>query len=153
MELFEVRRNTEASPEAVFAVLADGWLFASWVVGAARVRAVDPGWPKTGARLHHSFGMWPVMLSDVSEVLIEEAPRRLVIRPKGWPLGEARVELRIDPWEDGSMITMTEDAVAGPGALVPQVLRQVLIAARNKEALRRLALLAEGNAGNAADAG
>ena len=64
----EVRCTTPAPPQAVFAVLADGWLFSSWVVGAARGRAVDAGWPKPGARIHHSFGVWPVMVTDVAEV-------------------------------------------------------------------------------------
>ena len=153
MGTHEVRCTTAASPEAVFAVLADGWLFSAWVVGAARVRAVDVGWPKPGTKIEHSFGFWPVMVNDVSVVLSSEPPRHLVIRPKGWPLGEARVELRIDAWEQGSLITMTEDAVAGPGRLVPQPVRQVLIAARNREALRRLSLLAEGGAGGGPGAG
>ncbi len=149
----EVRCTTSASPQAVFAVLADGWLYSSWVVGAARVRAVDTAWPKPGSRVHHSFGIWPLMINDVSEVLVNESPRRLVIRAQGWPVGAAQVELRIDDWDSGSLITIVEDAVAGPGLLVPAPLRQLLITARNNEALRRLALLAEGNAGKTARAG
>ena len=37
-----VTRTVDAPAEAVWAVLADGWLYASWVVGASRVREVDP---------------------------------------------------------------------------------------------------------------
>ncbi len=29
-------------------MLSDGWLYASWVVGASRVRDVDPRWPSPG---------------------------------------------------------------------------------------------------------
>ena len=43
-------------PDAVFRVLADGWLFPAWVVGASRMRDVDEQWPVPGAKLHHSFG-------------------------------------------------------------------------------------------------
>ncbi len=150
MAAHEVRCTTPATPAEVFAVLADGWLYASWVVGAARVRSVDAAWPAVGARVHHSFGLWPLVINDLSEVLVSQPPQRLVIRAQGWPLGAAQVELRIDAWDQGSLITITEDAVAGPGRLVPAPLRQVLISARNREALRRLALLAEGNAGGAA---
>jgi len=32
-------------PESVFDVLSNGWLFAAWVVGAARTSDVDPQWP------------------------------------------------------------------------------------------------------------
>jgi hypothetical protein len=39
---------------------------------------------------------------------------------------------------------MSEDAVAGPGKLLPQPLRQLVIVPRNRETLYRLALLAEG---------
>src|SRR5205823_1407725 len=60
------RRQVAASPEQVFAVLADGWLYASWVVGAARIRDVDDGWPSPGTKIHHSIGAWPVFLHDTS---------------------------------------------------------------------------------------
>jgi len=39
---------------------------------------------------------------------------------------------------------IVEDAVAGPGLVVPRAARQAAIAVRNTEALRRLALIAEG---------
>ena len=41
-------RSIAAPAEAVWAVLADGWQYATWVVGASRVRAVDAGWPQGG---------------------------------------------------------------------------------------------------------
>jgi hypothetical protein len=48
--------------------------------------------------------------------------------------------------ERSSLVSIREDAVAGPGKLVPKPLRQAVILPRNREALRRLALLAEGRA-------
>ncbi|MEP6629866.1 MAG: SRPBCC family protein [Lapillicoccus sp.] len=141
----EVVRHVDAPADAVWAVLADGWLYANWVVGASRVRAVDLTWPAAGSALAHSFGVWPAVVSDESRVLEAEPASRLVIQAKGWPLGEARVELTIEAWGDETCdVTMVEDAVAGPGTLVPRPVRQALIGARNKEALRRLALVAEG---------
>jgi hypothetical protein len=44
------------SAEDVFAVLADGWLFLVWVVGASLRRDVDDTWPAEGSELQHSFG-------------------------------------------------------------------------------------------------
>ena len=41
-------RSMNCSPEDVFAVLADGWLFPTWVVGASRMRDVDAAWPEVG---------------------------------------------------------------------------------------------------------
>jgi short-subunit dehydrogenase/uncharacterized protein YndB with AHSA1/START domain len=139
-----VCRYVAAPPAAVWAVLADGWLYANWVVGASRVRAVDADWPAPGSRIHHSMGVWPAVISDVSRSLEAEADRRIVVHAKGGPLGEARVELSIVAREDGCEVTMVEDATAGPGLALPRPARQQVIAARNREALRRLALVAEG---------
>jgi hypothetical protein len=138
-------RSVAAPAEAVWAVLADGWQYATWVVGASRVRAVDEAWPKPPARLHHSVGVWPALLSDSTVSEAADPPFRLVLTARGWPLGEARVEIRIVPdGDDACTVTMTEDATRGPGRLVPMPARQALILPRNREALRRLALIAEG---------
>jgi len=140
-----VTRHAEAPASAVWAALSDGWLYATWVVGASRVREVDPSWPAVGSRLHHSFGVWPVVVNDETVVMESVPDRRLVLEAKGWPLGEARVELRIDEAGDEACdVSLVEDAVKGPGLLVPRVARQPLIAIRNREALRRLTLIAQG---------
>ena len=144
-DLAKVTRQVEAPATAVWATLSDGWLYASWVVGASRVREVDLSWPGVGSRIHHSVGLWPALINDVS-VVVEAVPeRRLQLRAKAWPLGEAHVELRID--QVGAQrceVTMVEDGVEGPGTLLPRPARQPLIAVRNREALLRLAMLAEG---------
>jgi short-subunit dehydrogenase/uncharacterized protein YndB with AHSA1/START domain len=140
-----ISRSVAAPAEAVWAVLADGWLYASWVVGASRVRDVDQTWPSAGSRLHHSVGAWPALLSDSTEVELAEEPHHLVLTPHGGPFGSARVDITIVP--DGPQtctVTIAEDAISGLGKLVPMPLRQVGVIPRNREALRRLALLAEG---------
>ena len=140
-----VSRSVAAPAEAVWAVLADGWQYATWVVGASRVRAVDAGWPAAGSRLHHSFGPWPAVISDATVSEQCDEPRHLVLRARGWPVGEARVEIEIVPDGPGSCtVSIAEDAVRGPGTVVPMPVRQVTILPRNREALRRLAFVAEG---------
>jgi len=151
--VIEARRTTKASPEDVSAVLADGWLFPTWVVGASRMRDVDAAWPAVGAKLHHSVGVWPALLDDETVVLESQLPDRLVLQAKGWPVGEATVEVRVDAWGAGSMITIAEDATRGPGRFVPYPVRQPILAWRNRETLRRLAFLAEGGARSGAEAG
>ena len=144
--LAEVRRHVDAPAAAVWGVLADGWLYGNWVVGTSRVRFVDLSWPGVDSRLEHSFGVWPAVIGDESRVLESEPDRRLVIRAKGWPMGEARVELTIDAWDDETCdVAMVEDAVSGPGTVVPRAVRQPVIAMRNREAVHRLALIAEGH--------
>ena len=140
-----VSRSVAAPAEAIWEVLADGWLYASWVVGASRVRDVDLSWPSTGARLHHSVGLWPALLSDTTEVEVSEAPHHLVLTPHGGPFGSARVDITIVPDGPGTCtVTIAEDAISGLGKLVPVPARQLGVIPRNREALKRLALLAEG---------
>lgn len=143
-----VTRAVAAAPSAVWSVLADGWVYATWVVGASRVRAVDQAWPAPGSRIHHSVGVWPLLLDDTTSVEECTPDQWLVLRARGWPFGEARVILEILPQgSDACLVRMAEDAVAGPGQMIPGPARQALIRPRNVESLRRLALLAEGRAG------
>lgn len=145
--MIEVSRCTPASVDAVWAVLADGFQYAAWVVGAARVRAVDTGWPGPRTRIHHSAGSWPMMLDDTTIALSCDPGRELVMQARGWPMGEACVEIELAPSDDagtgGCRIVIREDATHGPGTLIPHPLRQWTIAPRNAESLRRLAYLAE----------
>jgi NAD(P)-dependent dehydrogenase (short-subunit alcohol dehydrogenase family) len=139
-----VKHRMAAPPRAVWAVLSDGWVYATWVVGASRVRAVDQSWPDDGSQVHHSFGLWPAVISDTTEVLHANPDHELVLKARGWPAGEAHIRVVLTPDGDGTEVSIEEDAVAGPGSLMPQPARQVLIAPRNREALRRLAFLVEG---------
>ena len=127
-------------------MLGDGWLFPAWVVGASRMREVDEAWPREGARLHHSFGAWPVLIND--ETLVErcDPPRHIVLRPKGWPIGEARVTIDVKPRGEECVVRIQEEAVAGPGRLIPRALLDLFLQWRNRETLHRLAYLAEGRA-------
>jgi Polyketide cyclase / dehydrase and lipid transport len=143
--VIEVRHTTPATAEAVWNVLADGWLYPSWVVGAARMRAVDAGWPGVGTQLHHSVGTWPLLLNDTTRVLASRPARELVLRARAWPVGEAKVEIVLEPAGGGCEIVMREDAVSGPGTLLPRSVRAALIEPRNTETLTRLAYLAEGS--------
>jgi hypothetical protein len=109
------------------------------------VRAVDDAWPEPGSRLHHSFGPWPAVISDATVADEAQEPHRLVLTAKGWPMGEARVSIEIVPDGPGSCtVSLAEDAVSGPGKFVPMPVRQAMILPRNREALRRLAYIAEG---------
>lgn len=141
-----VTRDVQATPEQVWACLSDGWAYASWVVGAARVRDVDATWPAEGSRIHHSFGLWPLLINDSTSVLASEPARRLLLRARGWPAGEATVDITLEPRGEGSRVMLEEDATSGPGLLVPQPVRQAFLVPRNVETLRRLAMLAEGHA-------
>lgn len=142
----ENERVIDASPEEVWSVLADGWLYPLWVVGATRMRDVDESWPAVGSRLHHSIGVWPCVIDDETKVVAAEPPRRMGLRAKGWPLGEADVVIELEPAGRGTRVTIHEQAVEGPGRFIPPALQAPLIKWRNSETLHRLALVAEGRA-------
>lgn len=137
-------QKMQCPPEAVFRVLADGWVYPGWVVGASRMRDVDATWPRPGARLHHSVGVWPALLDDTTSSVSWEPPRRMVMTARGWPIGEARVIIDVKPSGDGCLVRIQEEAVSGPATLIPRVLADVLLQWRNAETLHRLAYLAEG---------
>lgn len=135
------------TPEDVFRVLADGWLYPTWVVGASRMRDVEAAWPNVGARLHHSFGVWPALINDSTVVREWDPPRHVRLTARGWPTGEAEVVIDVKPRKAGCIVRISEDAVAGPAMLIPRFLRAPAMRYRNSETLRRLAFLAEGGAG------
>lgn len=124
-------------------MLSNGWLYTAWVVGASHIRAVESAWPAPGSRIHHSFGAWPVLLTDETKVEASEPPHRLVLLARGRPLGEARVALTLERDGGGTLVTMTEEPVSGPGKSLHNRLLDAALKARNDESLARLAALAE----------
>jgi uncharacterized protein YndB with AHSA1/START domain len=145
-------RPIEATAEQVWAVLSDGWLYAGWVVGASRIRSVDPSWPAQGSTLAHSVGSWPLLLDDTTTVLTCRPARLLRLLAGTRPLGQALVEIEITerPGLGGCTVAIREDAVSGPGLLVPAPARQLALLPRNRESLRRLDFLVRGRATDSA---
>ncbi|GAA4692915.1 SRPBCC family protein [Nocardioides nanhaiensis] len=139
-----VARTLDATPEQVWQVLSDGWLYPLFVVGASRMREVDDAWPAAGASLHHSVGAWPALLDDTTSVVRCDPPSLLELRARAWPAGEAAVTFHLEAVAEGTRVRVTEDAVSGPGRLVPSPVRRVQLAWRNTETLRRLAYVVEG---------
>jgi hypothetical protein len=137
------RRFMRCEPEAVFRALSDGWLYPSWVVGAARMREVDDSWPEAGATLHHSVGTWPFLLNGTTSMLEWRPNRRAVMQARGWPIGEARVTVEAQKTHSGCLVSIHETPVRGPGAALPAFLTAPVLRWRNSETLRRLSYLAE----------
>lgn len=141
---FEAHWETTASPSRVWTVLSDGWRYPGWVVGASRMRAVDPEWPAPGTRIHHSVGLWPLLVDDHTEVLAVDPERSLTLMARAKGFGRARIELHVQPSGVGSVLAMGEHLAAPPMSWFPQSVVELAAVPRNRECLRRLALLAEG---------
>ncbi len=136
-------RIIKASPTDVWEVLADGWLYPVWVVGASRMREVESTWPEAGSKLHHSVGAWPLLIDDTTEVTESRPPHYLALRGRGWPAGEVDIAIHLRASGGGTEVVIEEDAAAGPGVLIPKPVRGLTFRWRNVETLRRLAYIAE----------
>ena len=146
-------RDIAATPDQVWAVLSDGWLYPVWVVGATRMRDVDEAWPAVGTALHHSAGVWPLVIDDETRVLDSEPGRSLRLRAKGWPAGEAEVLIELEDLGGTTRVSIHEKAVSGPGSLMPQFVEAPLMKLRNTETLNRLAHVVEGRVARTLTAG
>ena len=139
------RITVDASPEAIFAVLADGRAYREWVVGARQIRDVDPDWPAPGARLHHAVGFGPVQVRDTTVVIERREPVLLVLTARARPFMEAHVELRLEPaGPNRTEIHMEERPVSSLARLAWRPVFDALTHVRNDECLRRLKRLVEG---------
>jgi len=107
------------------------------------MREVDEHWPAVGAKLHHSAGVWPLVVDDNTEVLDVDPGHSVRLRARGWPMGEAEVVITLTPTGSVTRMDLAEDAVKGPGRFVPGFLRHPMIKWRNVEALDRFANIAE----------
>ena len=140
--------HIDASPEQVFAVFADGWTYADWVVGAKEIRRVEGDWPAVGSSFHHSVGVGPAHLKDRTEVLELDESKRLQLDARAYPLGRAKVELLVEPDGTGTRVVMRERLANVPDAVNRLV--DPLIHLRNIESLRRLRTAIEGRVSRAA---
>jgi hypothetical protein len=130
--------HTHAGPDAVFDVLDDACAYPRWVVGARRVRGVDPSWPAVGSRFHHALGTSAGELHDSSKVLERDRPNRMVLEVRFRPAGVAEVEIDVAGDAHGATIVMVERPISGPIAKVPGLLLEPLLKLRNALSLQRL---------------
>lgn len=139
-----VRRETRASRQRVWAVLADGWTYSQWVVGNSRMRAVDPTWPEPGSTIHHSIGVWPALVNDSTVVESRIPERELVLIANARPFGKARITLQLHDLDDGGcLIEMIEVPVTPPMSWLPERVSLTGVFPRNRETTWRLAAIAE----------
>jgi hypothetical protein len=102
-------RDTSATPDQVWAVMADGWTYSQWVVGNGRMRAVDADWPAPGSKIHHTIGVWPLIINDETVVEARTPRQELVLLARVRPFGRARITLRLAASPTGCRTTNTCD--------------------------------------------
>jgi uncharacterized protein YndB with AHSA1/START domain len=132
------RVTIDASPDEVFAVLADPRAYEQWLVGCKRIRGVEGDWPDVGSRFHHRVGIGPLELDDNTKVLECSAPTRLVLEARARPLGVAEVVFSLSVADGGTAVDMHEKPMRGLAKSIDNPLLDATVSARNKESLRRL---------------
>ncbi len=138
------RTFVAAPPQTVFAVLSDPPSYARFTVGTKRIRRFDPRWPDVGTTFHHTLGVGPLILRDLSRVVELEAGRRLVLRAQMRPLAVNRVAFSLRARDgEGTDVEIEEHAIEGPAAAVWNPVLDGLMWLRNQELLRRLKKVAE----------
>ena len=145
----EVTGHIAAPPAQVWAVLADGWLYSAWVVGTSKIRDVEAGFPAVGTKIHHAFGLWPLMIEDETEVVECQPEQHLLLQARGRPLGEATTAIDLLPSAGGTAVRIAETPTKGPGAWVNNPVAEAILKRRLQECLARLAPLVEGHRHNA----
>src|SRR3954452_13140007 len=106
-------REIAASPEAIWAVLADAHSYTRWVLGFTEIIAADPEWPTPGSTFEYAFRCGPFGLRGRAAVLQAHAPRHLRLR---WRRGvlvlstaEILVEPAADPESDRSVLRIRQE--------------------------------------------
>jgi uncharacterized protein YndB with AHSA1/START domain len=128
----------------VFAFLAEPATYADWVVGSREIVSADEGWPAAGSEFEHVVGVPPLVIQDRTKVVAASPPSRLVLHARARPLPSARITFHLLPEGDGTRVTMIEDFENGLVNLVTRPLGHAAVRLRNRETLRRLKRLAEG---------
>lgn len=133
----------EVPPKEVFEALLDARSYPEWLVGAQRIRQVEPAWPAPGSSFHHSIGVGPLRVRDKTTVLRVEPSVRLELRAGIGPAGSARVVFAIVGTGDGrSVVTIEETPETGVVRFVWSTLGRPLLAlglwGRNDVSLRQL---------------
>ena len=136
-------RNTihvDATPQAVYDVLADPRHYANWVVGASATRAFEGRWPEPGSVLHHTQVL---LVRDTTTVIESDPPNRLLLEARARPVVVSTVDVRLDPEAGGTRVVLQEEVTGGLMALLPDAVTDALLRLRNWETMRRLKALAE----------
>jgi uncharacterized protein YndB with AHSA1/START domain len=132
----EVQAHLPVSCEQVYEVLADPETYPSWLIGAQRIRRVDPDFPAPASRFEHSVGATgEASVDDASVSLRAEPPHRLVLDVRAG-LVHGTVDFRVEE-EPGGCRLVFRECPTGPPILITPLLRPALFA-RNTVSVRQL---------------
>jgi hypothetical protein len=141
--------DIDAPPAITHAVITDADTYPQWLVGAKRIRRVDPDWPAEGSKFHHAVGFGPLTIKDSTSVLHHPDESDLELVARIGVVGSARVHFHIAPLDDGSRshLSVDEQPASGPMRALWSTPARPLVAAgfwgRNAISLQSLRALVE----------
>jgi hypothetical protein len=135
--------TVKASIQTVWQILADGWSYEKWVVGAESIRDVDKSWPQNNSKLYHRVSAGPAKSSDSTKVINCIPQKHLELEGRARPYGVARIIFDLRERGNETEISVSERVVKGPGALLPNTLQDLALKPRNARTLDKLSKLAE----------
>jgi uncharacterized protein YndB with AHSA1/START domain len=132
-----VEDRIPSPPDEVYAVLADPETYPAWLVGAERIRGVDPEFPRPGSKFEHSVGPTKATtIDDRTESLDAQPNRHLALLVHAGPF-HGRVDFHLEPAAAGATKITFAEQPAGPMAVLTPVLRPTLHG-RNRRSLQQL---------------
>ncbi|HEX2054266.1 MAG TPA: SRPBCC family protein [Actinomycetota bacterium] len=140
------RIELPADRETVFDILLDPYAFPKWVVGAKRIRGVDPEWPRIGSAFYHASGAGgELTVKDKTELVTMERPQSVVLQAFLRPLGIVRIRLYLDLGRrpDSTKLTMIEAPAPGTKLRPFSKLLDPALKMRNARSLRCLRKLVQ----------
>lgn len=134
----EVWAELPAPVEDVYDVLADPETYPAWLIGAQRIRSVDPDFPRPGSEFQHSVGPAPeASVDDRTRALEADRPHRLDLEVHAGPF-HGVVDFELHRSAAGTSEVCLRESATGALALLTPLLRPIVYA-RNGRSLRRLA--------------
>jgi uncharacterized protein YndB with AHSA1/START domain len=141
----EARTTVALARHDVFRAIADPRTYPRWLLGAQRIRHVDPAFPAPATQFEHSVGpAGGATVDDSSEALLADPPRRLDLAVHVGPV-EGDVTFLLEESDGRTTVTLRERPTGRLATLTP-LLRPVLYA-RNRWSLHQLRRLLEGSGG------
>ncbi len=128
-----VQTTIEAPLEVVWDAVVDVRSYPTWLIGARRIRRVDPDWPAPGSAFHHEVGFGPIRIADRTRCDAIDPPRRLELDVRALPLVHGKVTFELTPSSGSTDLTMEEHPIGLHRLLAPLAAPTTL--ARNRASL------------------
>ncbi|MFJ9100780.1 SRPBCC family protein [Streptomyces sp. LUP47B] len=145
-------RLINASPSAVWDVLADGHRYAEWVVGTSHSEPVRGQWPHKDAAIRFQVPLGPFKLANETVVRRCDEGVDLELEAHAGPLGTARIAIELRPWGEHCLVIVDEHPLQGAGGRLHNVGFEAVIQMRHRTMLSRLARLCENGVREAGEA-